>query len=83
MTTIENIVAKPCPYTHLEGPLIGSRCGTKTHRYRCILHVGKKWPEKSFLCSRVITKGVRKDQPCLKSTKFQDGICSSCRKIKK
>lgn len=77
---MNTILAKPCKYTHLEGKLIGKKCGTLSNGYRCILHVGKKWPERSFLCTKIITKGPRKGTQCSKSTKFQDGICSACRK---
>lgn len=82
-TNLNTLIAKPCPYTFLEGPHIGQRCGQPSNGYRCIAHAGKKWPEKSYICQRMMTKGPRKDQPCGKSTKFQDGVCCTCRKIKK
>ena len=83
MSTLTALLPKPCPYTHLEGDLIGSRCGRPSNGYRCIAHVGKPWPEKSWACTRIITQGPRKGTQCSKSTKFQDAVCSTCRKCKK
>lgn len=83
LNNLDSLIATPCPYTFMEGPKIGQRCHQPSNGYRCILHAGKKWPEKSHLCQRTITRGARKGTPCGKSTKFQDGVCSTCRKCKK
>ena len=80
MNNLDLLLARPCPFTFLDGPKLGQRCGHLSNGYRCLIHVGVKWPEKSHECKRVLKRGPRAGQACGKSTKFQDGICSVCRK---
>jgi hypothetical protein len=79
---LESLIAKPCSFTFVTGPKIGQRCGQLTNGYRCIVHAGQGWGNlPSRACKRLLTKGGRVGQSCGKSTKFEDGVCSTCRKM--
>jgi len=83
MNNLQSLIAKPCSFTYVTGTKIGQHCGQLTNGAgRCITHAGVGWGNlESHACKRLLTKGDRAGQSCGKSTKFEDEICSTCRKM--
>lgn len=76
-----------CNFLNVTGTFIGTYCGNPGvvvdgKKIRCEQCRDRRWPEETYTCTRVLTKGPKQGQPCGKNTKFSDGFCSVCRKIK-
>ncbi len=83
---INELSMQGCNFLFVDGEKIGTYCCNNAvyidgNRRRCEECKDRRWPEATFHCKRIITKGKRKGQPCNNNTKFADEKCSVCRKM--
>lgn len=75
-----------CNFLNVTGANIGTYCQKpgvyiNGKKIRCEDCKDKTWPQETYTCSHIKTRGANSGQLCGKNTKFSDSKCSVCRHL--